>query len=242
MQSCEREQIMTKKDVGALEATEAKLETVRGYKSFYDSVSPSLDKMQEMGLDEEPSGLIAERAIKTINQLRARLAQEGSREGHEWRQDCGILDRSLTLPNGTVVKEGSWIVSATRSEAMLIVSAGDDLALVREWSFVYGDWGPIGWDAKDRGQEKSVEVERLIAWRPWSEVYPNQPVPGEDKGRWSEVYPDRPAPGEAAVEGGGGRKACDGCGATNGCWCKKSPPLTAQDLFAKIGTQGDEDG
>lgn len=66
-----------------IEYFEVLIRELEEYKIFYNDVCPSIDKMQEMKLDECHSNLVAERAIATITRL---------------RHEAGIFDKDPPKP------------------------------------------------------------------------------------------------------------------------------------------------
>jgi hypothetical protein len=81
------------------------------------------------------------------------------------------LDRSLTLDNGTVVRVGDVLVCQNdrdwNGEHIVKVTCISIAALV----------GKDLWEMDTDARGQSMKLN----WRPWSEVYPDRPVPGENE-------------------------------------------------------------
>jgi hypothetical protein len=98
-------------------------------------------------------------------------------------------DRTLTLPNGTVVRAGDVLVSRGRSvagvtttEVIKVTSVGRETFLMVQIAWWSGDIETerglvLG---RNHNEPEDMWVDQCD-WRPWSEVYPDRPVPGEDK-------------------------------------------------------------
>jgi hypothetical protein len=84
--------------------------------------------------------------------------------------------RTLTLPNGTEVRAGDVLASPNKKVAAQITAVGDELAIgwLWEWS-IYERRFIRGY------QEMAITRLTIEELRPWSEVYPDKPVPHERK-------------------------------------------------------------
>lgn len=85
-----------------------------------------------------------------------------------------LLPRTLTLPNGTVVRAGDVLVFDELLAAK-VTAVGEETFLGQVVWYKHGEWGT---------QESAWA--NCWDWKPWSEVYPDRPVPGGDPRRFSD--------------------------------------------------------
>jgi hypothetical protein len=83
--------------------------------------------------------------------------------------------RTLTLPNGTDVRVGEFYVDhVAPSEARYVECIGEEIICYFVWEFLRGQWYRTELETLPHAM-----LENSNDWRPWSEVYPDRPVPGE---------------------------------------------------------------
>jgi hypothetical protein len=71
-------------------------------------------------------------------------------------------ERTLTLPNGTVVRAGDVLCAHEDHEGVIVSAVGRSTFLVTDLN----------------GEREHQYPSCGINWRPWSDVYPDRPVPG----------------------------------------------------------------
>lgn len=101
------------------------------------------------------------------------------------------FDRTLTLPNGTVVRAGEVLVVRRKAkvgiiwtEVALVTAVGRESFLHQELAYYPDNIAADEATAFDLTRNKDLEgtedmcMDPADDWQPWSEVYPDRPVPG----------------------------------------------------------------
>jgi len=90
-----------------------------------------------------------------------------------------LEQRTLTLSNGTVVKRGDVLVRYLRAYKTHVVAL---VTGVGKKTFLWRELGSIYMDEELTKASQDVESRNNHRnWKPWSEVYPDRPVPGEEQ-------------------------------------------------------------
>jgi hypothetical protein len=96
-------------------------------------------------------------------------------------------DRTLTLPNGTEVRAGDVLVLLSEGNGqhnvMVIRVAGlkENLLVARMIAEGQDVGSPPDWFKLRFHDGREIEFRGDADWKPWSEVYPDRPVPGGNK-------------------------------------------------------------